>query len=93
MREELADRSNPVGLIVACREQVGHSFEELVYIAQKQVVLVAIVLVKGRAADLRAIKDFLNSYVVERLREQQSNQSIAEPVARPSDAPVDLLSG
>jgi hypothetical protein len=77
MCEKLTDRRDAFGSIGVSREQGGHSFEELVHVTQKQIVLIPIVCVERRPADLRAIEHLLHGDIVKGLREQQLHQGIA----------------
>src|SRR5207302_8232411 len=58
-----------------------HSLEELVHVAKEKVVLVAVVRVKGSAADAGVIQNILHGDVVEMPLVKQLHQGAAESVA------------
>ena len=81
-----------VRAIRVAQQQGGHGLEKILQIAEKQVVFVAIVRVKRRASDVRAIKHLLDCDGVERLLLDQREQCIAQRVAGAANPAVDFRS-
>jgi hypothetical protein len=88
--KQLAHGSNATGNLTAPREQVGHGFEEVLDIAEKEIVFIAIVGIKGRAANVGAIEHVLHGNGVERLLVYKFHERIAERVSRAPNATIDV---
>src|ERR1700733_8659556 len=90
MREEFLYRRDSRLRRSLASEQSADDFEEVLHVAEKQVILVAIVSVEGGAADSGAIEHLLNGDVVEWLFLNQLNEGVSERLARAPDAAIGL---
>ena len=88
--EQLPHRRDTIRGVSASREHRGHSFEELVKVANKKVILVVVVHIESRPADLSTIKDVLYGDRVERLLQCELHKCVTEPIASAPNTPIDL---
>jgi hypothetical protein len=89
--EELLDWSDAVGGVAAAHKSSGHQFPKVFYVAEEQIVLVAVVGVEGGAADFGAIEDVLDGDGLEWLFVHEGDQGVAKVIARGANAAVDFL--
>jgi hypothetical protein len=91
--KEFLDRRDAVGCVSLPDKGGGHHFPEVFDVAEEKIVLIAVVGVKGRAADLGAVEDMLDGDGLEGLFVHEGDESIAEAIARGANAAVDFLLG
>src|SRR6266852_4475907 len=75
---------------LANAERRAHHFQELLELAEEQVIFVAVVKIKGGTTDRGAVQHFLHRHVIDRLLLDQRHQSTAEPLTRTPYALIHL---
>src|SRR5205814_934379 len=91
MREQFPDWRDSFGFVPEARKSRGHSFEEIFGVAQKEIILITIVRVKGRAAHASAIENILHGDIIKRFLHEQVHQRIPESGASASHTSVFLF--
>jgi len=91
--EELLNGGDAIGRIVVTDEGGGKHFEEVFDVAEEEIVLIAVVGIKSRAADFGAVEDMLDGDGLERLFVHEGDESIAEAIASRTNATVEFLWG
>ena len=81
VREEFADGSEAAGFVAAAGQSGGDELEEIVDIAEEEVVLVTEVIVEGGAADAGTSENVLDGDGVERLFLHEGDERVAEGIA------------
>jgi hypothetical protein len=89
--KEFLNRSDAIGRVVVADESGGEHFEEVLDVAEEEIVFVAVVRVEGGAADFCAVKDVLDGDGLERLFVHEGDESITKAIAGGTNAAVDLL--
>jgi len=89
--KEFLDGSDAVGGVSLPDKGGGHHLPEVFDVAEEEIVLVAVVRVKGGAADLGAIEDVLDGDGLEGLFVHESDESVAEAIACGANARVGFL--
>src|ERR1700722_17720093 len=90
IRKELCHRNDSMRLFVADAQRRAHRFQKLLQLAEQQVILVAVVKIKGGAADRGAVQYILHRPLVELPLQDQRQQSAAQPLTRTPDALIRL---
>ena len=88
VRKEFGDRHHAMRSVFAITERVAHGFKERLQLADEQVVFVAVVEVKGGAADARPVENVLYGDVVDGLLDDEVEQRGAQLQARAADAGI-----
>jgi len=91
--EELLDGSDAIGRVVVADEGGGKHFEEVLDVAEEEIVFVAVVGIESGAADFGAVEDVLDCNGLERLFVHEGDQGVAEIIARSANATVEFLWG
>jgi len=74
MSEEFCDYGDALRRVGRTAEMCGDRLEELVQVSEQQVNFVAVVSVKGGAADVCAVEHVLHAYLAERLLLHERSQ-------------------
>jgi len=89
--KEFLNRSDAIGRVVVADESGGEHFEEVLDVAEEEIVFVAVVRVEGGAADFCAVKDVLDGDGLERFFVHEGDESITKAIAGGTNAAVDFL--
>ena len=81
MGKELPDGSHARGSFSVADESGGHHFEKIFGVAEEEIVFIAVVRVKGGAADVGAIEDMLDGDGFEGLFVHERDECIAEGIS------------
>ena len=91
VREEFADGDEATGVVTFAVEGGGDQGEEIVDVAEKEVVFVADVIVEGGTADAGTVENVLNGDGVEGLFTHEGDERVTERVAGAANAAVHFV--
>ena len=91
--EEFLDRGDAIRRVVVADEGGREHFEEVLDVAEEEIVFVAVVGIESGAADFGAVEDMLDGDGLERLFVHEGDKGVAKVIARSKNAAIDFLWG